>query len=207
MKAKTFAVATLLALLACGRNETATEDNSGVPAPDTLNAAENLAGGNAAVRAVVTGMDYVGQIAGSDMFEIASARLAQQKTQSADVKALADMLIADHQKSTAFLKTAASEAQPPITVVSALNPDQQASLNALRSLHGAAFDRIFAQQQIDAQNKTLTLLLAYAENGDIASLKRHAEAAGSSVKKGLERAQLLKDRLAANSELTPAAPV
>ena len=190
MKARTpLAPAALLALLACsgpklGAAKTA---NPTTPAPATTTPA-NLAEANAAPPHVI-GSEYAATLAADDLFEIQSARLALNKSPNADVQALAQALLAAHQQSIAGLQAAAASAQPPIRVAAALNPDQQARLDALRSLAGAGFDHTFLQQQVDAHEQALKLIAGFAEKGDVPTLKQHAQTIEDPVHDHYARAQ------------------
>jgi putative membrane protein len=178
------APAALLALIACNgpKPNAGTHEAAATPA--------NPAEENAAPPHVV-GSEYASTLAADDLFEIASARLALQKSANPDVKALAQALLPTHQQSLAGLKAAAASAQPPIVVKPALNPDQQAKLDALRSLAGPGFDHTFLQQQIDAHEQALKLIAGFAENGDVPTLKQQAQTVEDPVHQHLTRAQNL----------------
>lgn len=190
------ATAALSALVACGDNETpATNDMAmnGMMANDmAMNdmAAENVMM-NGSAAAPANGQDYAAMAAASDMFEIESSKLAQEKAQNADVKAFAQMLVTEHQKSTADLKTAAGQAQPAVTVTPQMNAEQAANLEALRAASGAEFDRLYLQQQVPAHEKALAMLQGYAASGDVPSLKQHASMTTGPVEKHLARAREL----------------
>lgn len=199
MKARTlFASAAALALVACGGGNNENEDNLNTAATDNMMmpADENMAATNmgAPTDAMMpqNGQEYASMVGGSDMFEIESARLAQEKAQSADIKELAQMIITDHEKSTADLRTAAQQAQPPITVEPQMTPEQQANLQALRSANGAQFDQAWLQQQLDAHQKALQIVQTYAQNGDVAVFKQHAQTVSGPIQRHLERVQQLQ---------------
>lgn len=135
--------------------------------------------------------DYVAMAAASDMFEIESSRLATEKAQRQEVKDFAQMLIADHQKSTATLKTAAAAAEPPVTLTPQLNAEQQANIDALRNASGADFDRLYLSQQVPAHEKALAMLRGYAESDGPAQLKQHASTTAPAVEQHLTRARSL----------------
>ena len=186
--------AAALALAACGSNEEA--------APADNMAAENAATDNllmdneAAPSAAATGgQDYATKAAASDLFEIQSSELAADKANSDDVKALARMLIADHNKSTADLKAAAAKAEPPIEVAPALDAEGQSNMEALRAASEADFDRTWLTQQVAAHEKALAMVRTYAESGDVASLKEHASTVAGPIEKHLARARELLEGL------------
>ena len=189
------ATAATLTLAACGgdRAETEAADNmamdngmEAVPADENAMANAAMPGATAA-----NGQDYVTMAAASDMYEIESSKLAAEKAENADIKAFAQMLLTDHQKSTADLKTAAAEAQPAIMVTPALNAEQQANMEALRGASGAEFDRLFISQQIPAHEKALALVQGYAASGEVESLKQHAANVAGPIEQHLNRAREL----------------
>jgi putative membrane protein len=117
---------------------------------------------------------YMAQAASSDMFEIQSGQLALQASQNAAVRNFANMIIADHTRSTQMLMAAAQGARltPPPP---ALLPPQQAMLDQLRSAgSGPAFDQAFQQIQIQAHQSALALHQNYASQGDVPALRTAA---------------------------------
>jgi putative membrane protein len=190
------ASAAMLALAGCGGDRGGTADNG---AADTMAIdnggapADNMAA-PAPAPVPQTGQDYVDKASASDMFEIESGRLAEDKAQSDDVKTFARMIVKDHRKSTADLKAAAAKASPPIAVAPALDAEQSADLAALRSAAAADFDRTFLAQQIAAHEKALAMVRAYAGNGDVPSLKEHAAAVAGPIEMHLNRARELSQR-------------
>jgi putative membrane protein len=190
------ASAAMLALAGCGgrdegnaaayandqgmANGTAPADNMTAPAP---------------APATLTGQDYADKVSAGDLYEIESARLAEAKAQSDDVKALARTIIRDHQKSTADLKAAAAKANPPIKVAPVLSPEQTTDLEALRAAAPADFDRTWLSRQVAAHEQALAMVRAYAESGDVPSLKAHAAAIAGPVEMHLNRARELLERI------------
>jgi putative membrane protein len=202
MRSRMFlACAGLAALAACGGGDDATTANEGAAA-DTLamnsdgNVAVDDVGNAADPASAVNGQDYAARASASDLFEIQSGQLAQEKAQDPDVKALAAMLVTDHRKSTADLKAAAAKAQPAIDVAPALDSEQQANMDALRAAAPADFDRTFLTQQIAGHEKALTLVRNYANGGDVEALKQHAAKVAGPVEMHLNRARDLSQRSA-----------
>jgi putative membrane protein len=187
--------AACLALAACGGGGESDTNAANDLAMNDM-AMEDLGNGTnaAAPAAAMSGQDYATQAAASDLFEIQSAQLAGEKASAAGVKELAQMILKDHQKSTADLKTAAQQAQPPITVNPQLDAEQQANMEALRGASGEQFDRLYLQQQVAAHQKALTLVQNYAATGDVDSLKQHASTVSGPIQQHLERAQQLSQQ-------------
>ena len=201
------ASAALLALAACGKKNEANEMAANMAAENAMmneasvNAmsmnemAANTMANMAAPAVPATGQDYATMAAASDMYEIESSKLAQEKSKNADVKAFAKMLVTDHEKATADLKTAAGKAEPKITVTPALDAEQKANMEALRGASAADFDRLYLQQQVPAHEKALAMLQGYAQSGDVASLKDHASKTAAVVQKHLTQARDLMSKM------------
>jgi putative membrane protein len=114
---------------------------------------------------------YMAEAASSDQFEIQSGQLAMQASQNAGVRNFANMIIADHTRSTQMVASAAASARlnpPPPTML----PPQQAMLDQLRAAGtGPAFDMAFQQVQIQAHQSALALHQNYAAGGDVPALR------------------------------------
>jgi putative membrane protein len=135
---------------------------------------------------------YVALASGGDMFEIQSARIALEKAESAEVRGLAQMILADHQRSSAELGQASAQAQPPLSPAPVLSPSQQTSIEALQRAQGTAFDRLWLNQQVAAHQQALDMAAAYARGGDSEPLRRHAASTIAAIQTHLARARRLE---------------
>jgi putative membrane protein len=179
-----------LALAACNSNSdtpageaTMAADNvdTGVTSPDMTPAAGALAAGN---------QQFVDTVAASDLFEIQSSELAQNKATSKAVKDFATMMIDHHTKSSADLKQAALAASPSVPVAPRLTAAQQADLDALRSATGD-FDKQYVQKQVAAHETARSLLSDYSAVGAPGPLRDFASKTVTVVTGHLERARKL----------------
>jgi putative membrane protein len=196
MKRLLMTAAASLALAACG--EANGNDNAGQAADmgnavDNATAPESNATANEAapVLTASSGQQYVELAGGSDLYEIESARLALEKTQNADIRALAQMILTDHERSTRELTAAAGRAQPPIPVAPSMTAEQQANVQALRAAAAETFDREYLQQQIRAHEQALGLVTHYSANGDVEPLRGHASTVADPIRQHLNRAREL----------------
>jgi putative membrane protein len=136
-----------------------------------------------------TAAGYVPMAAASDQFEIRSSQMALQKSQNADVRRYAQMMIDHHTRTTQQLAAAARSAgiTPPA------NPPMPPMVaNMLRDLEGksgAAFDRAYVMHQVHSHEMALNLHRTYAERGDRAELRTVASAAVPIVTQHLEDAR------------------
>ena len=191
MRFKSFLLTFVLpvALGACGQggsDETvATESNS-------MMESENVALGNEGAVASSGAQDFVNKAAASDRFEIESSRLAETSATSPAVKEFAAMMIKAHTDSTAKLKSTLASNPSDVTVNDALNAEQQAQLDELKTKKGADFDTAYAAAQVGGHEKTLTELRNYASNGDNDALKTFAQDLVPIVTDHLNQAKKLK---------------
>jgi putative membrane protein len=135
---------------------------------------------------------YMAQAGSSDQFEIQSGQLALQASQNPAVRNFANMIIADHTRSTQMVVSAAQSAglTPPPP---ALLPPQQAMLDQLRSAgSGPSFDMAFQQAQISAHQQALQLHQNYAASGDVPALRTVAGQIVPVVQMHLAQAQALQ---------------
>ena len=147
---------------------------------------------NGMAMAPMAANDFASTIAASDMFEIASGKLAQRMATNESYKKFGAMLVTDHTKSSAMLKTAAAAASPVVTLPSTLPAELQAKLDALKATKGAAFDTLFLEQQKDGHRNALDALKSYSSGGDVSSLKTFATNATPVVQAHLDRLNSMK---------------
>jgi putative membrane protein len=117
---------------------------------------------------------FVKEAAKGGMMEVAKGKLAAQHASRDDVKQFAQRMVDDHTKAGDELKSIASGKN--IT----LPPDQpsaqdQAMLDKMGKMDGAAFDRAYIADQVKDHEKTIALFAKEARNGKDAELKAFAE--------------------------------
>lgn len=201
MRSLTSSTAITLALLtaACGGgSDTNSNLSTDVNLADdaALNAvlgANRLSENEAAVVNPTDAAGFATAVASSDLFEIESGRLAQQKATSGDLQSFGAQIVADHTRSAAQLEAAAAKAQPAVTVNPALDPQHQAMLNDLKAANGADFDRLFIDQQTRAHENALNVLKSYADGGDRPALREFAANAAKVVQGHLSHVNGIKE--------------
>lgn len=188
---------TVLLLTAASLALAACNSNSDTPAGEATMAADNVdAGVTSPDMAPATGaqaagnQQFVDTVAASDLFEIQSSELAQNKATSKAVKDFATMMIDQHTKSSADLKQAALAASPSLPVAPRLTAAQQADLDALRNATGD-FDKQYVQKQVAAHEAARSLLSDYSAVGTPGPLRDFASKAVTVVTGHLERARKL----------------
>jgi putative membrane protein len=128
---------------------------------------------------------YTQMAAASDLFEIESSRLALSRSQNADIRQFAQMMVDHHSQTTQQLMAAAGATG--ITVAPALMPAQSQMLQQLQQAGGSGFDSLYRTQQVQAHEMALALHGNYAGSGDAPALRQVATAAVPIVTQHLAR--------------------
>jgi len=130
----------------------------------------------------------------SPCYEIEASRLAEQRSQNAQVKQFAQHMLRDHQKTTNELKGMLPQLQGVSAqqMPTGLDQQHQALVQQLQGAQGAEFDRVFAQQQLQSHQTAVELFRAYAQSGDNAQLKQWAGQTLPSLEEHLRQAQQLQ---------------
>jgi putative membrane protein len=144
---------------------------------------------NALVGKAPSTADFVKIAAISDMFEIESSRLAEQRADEPSKKFAAQM-ITDHTKTSTELKALASKISAELPT--GLDNSHQSKLDKLKALQGAEFDKEYDYMQVDAHEDAVSLFERYAEGGDNADLKAWASKTLPHLKHHLEMAKALR---------------
>ena len=143
--------------------------------------------------AALTAAAFARTAAMSDLYEMEASRLAEQRSQSAQVKQFAQHMLRDHQKTTNELKGLLPQIQgvSASQLPTSLDQQHQALVQQLQGAQGAQLDRVFAQQQIQAHQTAVDLFRSYAQSGDNAQLKQWASQTLPSLEEHLRQAQQL----------------
>ncbi|HZF94534.1 MAG TPA: DUF4142 domain-containing protein [Allosphingosinicella sp.] len=182
---------TLLLAAAASLSFTACSMNAGANADANAGTRGMGGGGSAASSMTPTqAQAYVRLAASSDMFEIESSRLALQRSQNAQIRQFAQMMI-DHHTDTTMQLSAAARASGQM-VPTAMVPAHAQLVAALRaSASVGAFDRLYVTQQRLAHQQALALHSNYAARGDTPALRTVANAATPVVRAHLQQSQSL----------------
>ena len=139
----------------------------------------------AATSGALAPADFAAAAAASDLFVVETSKLARDQGGSAAVKSYAAMMIAEHGKSTAKLKSVAGEVNPVLSLPTALSADNQAKVDSLKALSGAEFDRRYLADQKAGHEDTLAKMRAFAVGGPAGSLKDFATTGTAMVEQHL----------------------
>lgn len=138
-----------------------------------------------------TTADFVKEVAISDMFEIESSKLAQDKG-NAPEKKFASQMIADHTKTSTELKGLVSGGKVKADLPTDLDSSHQSKLDKLKGEGGKDFSSDFDSDQVSAHKDAVSLFERYAKGGDNADLKNWADKTLPALKHHLSMAQALK---------------
>jgi putative membrane protein len=203
------AVLAALSLAACGKKvDTAASDaanTTGNVAESTTTAAgqavdkaQDAASGpvgqaSAATAGSFTTDGFVTAAAMSDMYEVEAAKIAQQRSKSADVKKFAAMMVKDHTATTTELKGILTKAAITATPPAEFDERHKGLIDNLKSATPENFDKTYLDQQVAAHGEAETLMSGYADHGDQADLKAFAAKVAPKVQMHLDMAKSLDD--------------
>jgi putative membrane protein len=151
------------------------------------------AGINSTLGIAPTTADFVKEVAISDMFEIDSSKLAQDKG-TAPEKTFASQMITDHTKTSTELKGLVTSGKVKAEVPTALDSSHQSKLDKLKDESGKDFSSDFDSIQVSAHKDAVSLFERYAKGGENADLKAWAGKTLPTLKHHLEMAESLKKK-------------
>ena len=158
--------------------------------PALAQSAAEKTGVNSALGVSPTTADFVKEVAVSDMFEIESNKLAQDKGNAAE-KSFASQMVADHTKTSTELKGLISSGKVKAEVPTALDSSHQSKLDKLKGESGKDFSSDFDSMQVTAHKDAVSLFERYAKGGDNPELKPWAGKTLPTLRHHLEMAQKL----------------
>src|SRR6266576_3561646 len=147
-------------------------------------------GVNSTLGIAPTTADFVKEAVMSDMLEIESSRIAEQKGNS-DEKKFAQQMIADHTKTSSALKSMVTSGDLQAEIPAALDSSSQSKLDKLRDAKPETFPSQYDPMQVSAHKDAVSLFERYAKGGDNAKLKDWAGKTLPALEHNLEMAQEL----------------
>jgi len=139
---------------------------------------------------------FVKNAAIGDLYEIASAELALERTSSPDVRAWAVQMIDDHMTSAHQLSAALemNETRGVAPIPTELDARRRTMFEHLEKAPTDKFDATYLSQQLLAHQETLTLLTTYGKEGDSPQLRSFALGAAPVVARHLSHVKAFKQR-------------
>jgi len=130
---------------------------------------------------------FVEETASVGMLEVELGKMAQEKSQSADVKAFAQHMVTDHSKANEQLKTLA--ASKGIDIPKELQAEHKAKRDQLAKLSGEEFDRRYMDDMVKGHEATVTKFEHEMRNGSDEGIKQFAKDTLSTLREHLAQAQ------------------
>ncbi len=116
---------------------------------------------------------FLAKAGASDLYERTASQLVLGSTRNPGVRRFASMMVTDHSKSTAMVKSAAMRSglhpNPPM-----LDWKQKKMIGDLRHANGRRRDALYIDQQKGAHAEALSLMQDYAATGSTPALRRAA---------------------------------
>src|SRR5690349_24294477 len=145
-------------------------------------------GVNSTLGIAPTTADFVREAAVSDMFELQSSKLAEEKG-NAQEKHFAEQMITDHTKTSEELKSMVNSGKLKAEIPTALDSSHQSKMDKLKSASGKDFSSAFDSDQVSAHKDAVSLFERYAKSGDNPELKDWAGKTLPNLRHHLEMAE------------------
>ncbi|HTH29231.1 MAG TPA: DUF4142 domain-containing protein [Sphingobium sp.] len=129
----------------------------------------------------ITTTFYIPNAAVTDLYEIESSRIALRRAKSPRVKAFAQLMIRDHERTAANLKNFVASNPVNIALPKYLDARRAAMIQNLSKASDAEFDAVYVGQQAAAHQEAMNLHKSFANRGDYPKLKSLAAAAAKLV--------------------------
>jgi putative membrane protein len=107
---------------------------------------------------------FIQKAAVGGMMEVASSKLALQKSKNAKIKSLAQMMVTDHTKSN--LELAALAKSKGLGLPATFPVEEQRHMDVMQRLAGDAFDRNYIAMMVTDHNRTIDLFTAASKYSD-----------------------------------------
>jgi len=153
----------------------------------------NSENANANRNAAMTDSEFMTEAAVGGMAEVESGKLASTKAQNADVKKFAQMMVTDHTKANDELKALA--AKKSATLPTELDAKHKSSMDELKGLSGAEFDKAYVAAQLADHEKTVKLFQTEAQSGTDADIKAFATKTLPTLQSHLEMVRNLHNKM------------
>jgi putative membrane protein len=157
-------------------------------APAFAQSAAEKSGVNSLIGAAPRTKDFIKEAATSDMFEIASSKLALERA-DAPTKSFAQTMIADHHETTDELKQLIAQKNVNVQPPAEMTSSQESMLNQLKQLKGGSFTKQYHSDQVSAHKDAVDLFKRYGNGGENADLRAWALKTEPSLERHLQMAQ------------------
>jgi len=143
---------------------------------------------------------FIKEAAIGGLYEVQAGQVASQKATSADVKQMAQHIVADHSQANDKLKSIAQA--KGAEVPTELDAKHQKKLEHLNKLSGAEFDREYSKMMVSDHKEDIKKFQKEAEGGSDADLKQFASSTLPALNQHLSMAQTATQASASNGKET-----
>ena len=133
--------------------------------------------------------NFVDKAASGGLSEVQTAQLAQQRSNSPQVKQFANRMITDHTQANNELQQIAQ--QQNITLPAKLDTKDESEYRKLSGLNGTSFDQAYAQGAVADHEQDIALFRKEAQSGQDPALKSYAQKTLPILEQHLQLAQSL----------------
>jgi putative membrane protein len=138
-------------------------------------------------------LEFATKVAKTDMIEIEASKAAAGKTKNAEVKKLANMLVADHTKTSKELKEWAGKTT--VALPAAIDGLDKAKVDNIVNADATGFDDKYLDTVIDVHEDAINAFNDYINNGQEPALKAWATATLPKLQAHLDAAKALRDKI------------
>ena len=139
---------------------------------------------------------FASEAASGGMTEVKLGELAQQNGASSSVKDFGRRMETDHTKAEDNLKQAAEKAK--ISLPTSMSAEDRATYDRLSKLHGAAFDRAYAQTMVKDHEQDIAAFEKESRVGKDQTIKSFAQQTLPTLKEHLHLARQMEKTVSAS---------
>lgn len=139
--------------------------------------------------------DFVGDMMADARAEVELGKMAQQKARTREVKQFAALMVRDHTRAAAELKTVATHANVDMNKVDADMDHKKDLRDRLAKLSGMEFDREYIKAMVEDHENAVNEVEDKADKADNDHVKQWAARALPTLKKHLEQAKDIQESL------------
>lgn len=136
---------------------------------------------------------FLAEAAQGGMAEVELGKLAATKAQDAEVKKFAQMMVDDHSKANAELKTLA--AKKNLTLPTDVGSSHKSTMDELKALTGADFDKAYVEAMVDDHETDVAAFKDQAEDSTDPDVKAFAAKTLPTLQKHLDAIKAIQAKM------------
>lgn len=167
-------------------------DNAAVYSTNT-NSNSNMSNSMANSNSAGSDTDFMKEAAIGGMAEVELGRLAASKAVNAEVKKFGQMMVEDHSKANADLKTLAAKKNAALPTD--LDAEHKSTMDELRAKTGADFDREYVEEMVDDHEEDVAAFEKQAQSATDPDVKAFAAKTLPVLKKHLDAIKAIQAKM------------